>query len=85
MTLKLLDGPPMGRKSTRGEGGPKRKPGPEPTGRKPTVGAIKGSPEYGDWLERGAKFCLLNVSTLLDIAVTEYLKGRGFPEERPER
>ena len=76
---------PMAKLKGRSDEPRRRKPGPEPTGRKSVAVAVKGSDEWRAWLEQGAKFCLLDVSKLVDIAVTDYLKARGFPQERPER
>lgn len=56
-----------------------------PTGAKPTAVTIRGSLEWRDWLERGAEHCMLDVSKLVDIAVTQYLKDQGFEESRPKR
>lgn len=47
--------------------------------------AVKGSPEWTEWVRRGAKFCRTDVSKLVDAALVSYLKGRGFDEPPPER
>jgi hypothetical protein len=46
---------------------------------------VKGSVAWREWMERGARFCRIDVSKLVDLASVEYLKGRGFTEEAPER
>jgi hypothetical protein len=68
-----------------GGGKPKKKPGPVPTGRLPVALTVKGSPEWKEWIEAGAKFCLTDVSKLVDIAVTKYLREQGFDKPRPDR
>jgi hypothetical protein len=57
----------------------------KPTGAKPTAVTIRGSVEWRDWVERGADHCMLDVSKLFDIAVSQYLKEQGFGEARPKR
>jgi hypothetical protein len=54
-------------------------------GEKPTVVTIKGNPEWRDWVDRGAKHCRTDVAKLIDAAVVDYLRARGFSEEAPER
>lgn len=49
-----------------------------------TIG-LRATLEWAEWIERGAKFCRTDVAKLIDNAVVDYLKGRGFPEEAPER
>ncbi len=58
---------------------------PEATARRLVAVAIKGNEKWKEWLERGAKHCRFSVSTLVDQAVAEFLKARGFTEEPPER
>jgi hypothetical protein len=37
------------------------------------------------WIEEAASHCRMSVSTLFDIAVTEYVKAHGFEKKPPER
>jgi hypothetical protein len=60
-------------------------PDPGKAERKPTVLAMKGSPEWKQWLDRAARHCRLSASTLVDLAVAEYVKARGFDEPPPDR
>ena len=53
--------------------------------RQPTAITIRGSIAWREWLERGAEHCLTDVSKLVDVAVTQYLKAQGFDEPRPKR
>lgn len=53
-------------------------------GRTHTV-TLKGSEQWKQWLERSAKHCRVSISSLIDLAVTEYVKAMGFKEEPPER
>lgn len=55
------------------------------TGEKPTAITIKGALAWRDWVDRGASHCRTDVAKLVDSALVEYLKARGFTEEAPER
>jgi hypothetical protein len=57
----------------------------KPSGAKPTALTIRGNLEWRDWLERGADHCRTDVAKLVDAAVIDYLKGRGFEEIPPKR
>jgi hypothetical protein len=52
---------------------------------RPTVLTIKGSLEWRGWVEEGAIFCRTDVAKLVDAALVEYLKQRGFEEPAPRR
>jgi hypothetical protein len=56
----------------------------EPTN-KPTAITVKGSPEWREWVNRGAKHCRTEVAKVVDAALVDYFKARGFTEEAPER
>jgi hypothetical protein len=71
-------------KRSRGKEAPPD-PGAGKGDRKPTVLAMKGSPEWKAWLDRAADHCRLSASTLVDLAVAEYVKARGFTEPPPKR
>jgi hypothetical protein len=45
---------------------------------------VESTPEWRDWLGRGAEYCRIEVSELLDVAATLYLRSRGFTEPPPE-
>ncbi len=47
--------------------------------------AICRTREWTDWLRRGAAFCRTDVAKLMDAALIDYLKGRGFDEPPPLR
>lgn len=49
-----------------------------------TVG-MRSTVEWAEWLERGARHCRTDVAKLIDAAVMDYLKARGFDEPAPER
>ncbi len=57
----------------------------EESGPKPTALTIKGSLEWRAWVERVADHCRVSSSTLVDLAITEYAKNRGFNEQPPTR
>jgi T5orf172 domain len=46
---------------------------------------LRGSQEWKTWIEAGAKFCRTDVAKLIDSAVVDYLRARGFTQEAPER
>jgi hypothetical protein len=58
---------------------------PEDPNRKPVALTIKGTEEWKKWLEEAALHCRLNVSALVDLAVTQYVKAQGFDKAPPKR
>lgn len=52
---------------------------------RPTALTIKGRTEWREWVEKGADFCRTDVAKLVDAALVEYLKQRGFEEPAPKR
>lgn len=64
---------------------PAERPAERPTGAKPTALTIRGSLEWRAWVERGADHCRTDVAKLVDAAVIDYLKARGFEETPPRR
>jgi hypothetical protein len=46
---------------------------------------LRGSQEWKAWIEAGAKFCRTDVAKLIDSAVVDYLKARGFDQPAPDR
>jgi hypothetical protein len=52
---------------------------------RPTALTIKGRPEWRDWVDRGAEYCRTDVAKLVDAALVDYLKQRGFDEPAPKR
>lgn len=46
---------------------------------------IRSREDWVGWLERGAAFCRTDTSKLIDAALVDYLKARGFEEEAPPR
>jgi hypothetical protein len=73
------------KRAARAGGEPRKRPGPEPTGRRPTALTVKGSEEWKAWLERAARYCRVSTSALADLAITDYVKARGFDEPPPVR
>jgi hypothetical protein len=55
------------------------------TPRRPVAVTIKGDEKWKAWIEEAASHCRMSVSTLFDIAVTEYVKAHGFEKKPPER
>lgn len=44
---------------------------------------IKGGRAWKEWLDAGAAHCRMAASTLVDLAVADYLERRGFERRRP--
>jgi hypothetical protein len=76
LTCDLLEPPRMGKK--------KAIPKPEPE-RRLTALAIKGSAEWRAWVQEAAEFCRTDTSKLVDAAILEYARKRGFTKEPPKR
>lgn len=51
----------------------------------PTALTVKGWPEWRDWMQRGAKHCGTDVSSLVAAALAEYALDQGFAEPPPRR
>jgi hypothetical protein len=65
---------------------PKPAPAPEPKPEaRPTALTIKGSLEWREWVQRAAKHCRTDTAKLVDAAIAEYARKRGFAEPAPER
>jgi hypothetical protein len=62
-------------------GRPKKPKTPDPQKRL----VVAGCGPWMDWVERGAKFCRTDVSKMVDAALAEYLRARGFPDAPPDR
>jgi hypothetical protein len=58
---------------------------PAPPAPKAIVLTVKDSPQWRDWLNRGADFLRLSTATMVDLAVIEFLKRNGFKEPPPKR
>jgi hypothetical protein len=52
---------------------------------KPTALTIKGNPDWREWVDQGASFCRTDVAKLVDAALVDYLKAKGFTKLPPER
>lgn len=50
-----------------------------------TVLTIKGTDEWRTWLEELAEFLRTPTSTLVDHALVDYAKAKGFKKEAPLR
>jgi hypothetical protein len=64
-------------------GKPKARKGKGPLPPK-TIG-VRSTGEWAEWIERAARHCRTDVAKLIDAAVAEYVKARGFDEPPPER
>lgn len=47
--------------------------------------AIQATESWVEWVEGGARHCLTDVSKLVDAALVEYLRARGYEKPRPDR
>ncbi len=57
----------------------------KPSGAKPTALTIRGNLDWRDWVERGADHCRTDVAKLVDAALIDYLRAKGFEENPPRR
>lgn len=64
---------------------PRKGTKPDPARRGPKTIGVRASAEWAEWVERGAKFCRVDMSKLVDISVVKYLREQGFDEPPPER
>jgi hypothetical protein len=62
----------------------KPEPPPEPEPRRAVL-QMKGTVEWKGWLDRLARHLRMPTSSVVDNALVEYAKARGFDEEAPER
>jgi hypothetical protein len=62
----------------------KAPPPPEPGPRR-VVLQMKGTAGWKGWLDRLARHLRMPTSAVVDNALVEYAKSRGFTEEAPER
>ena len=54
-------------------------------GRKAIAVVVRGGPDWKAWLEGLAYHCRTDVAKLVDAALVDYLKQRGFDETPPPR
>lgn len=67
----------------RSMGRPKRKRASKSDAMK-TVG-VRSTVEWAEWLDRAAAFCRTDQAKLIDAALADYMKARGFDEPPPPR
>lgn len=53
--------------------------------RKDMVLALKGSPEWKDWVDALAEHCRTDLSKLVDRALVDLAKSEGFDPKPPQR
>lgn len=46
---------------------------------------LRASRDWAEWADRASQHCRINLSTLLDVALCEYVRARGFEEPPPPR
>jgi hypothetical protein len=65
----------------------KKKPGPKAAGGggRTVLTNIRSSPEWKAWLDELAKFDRSTVADVIDHALVDYARGKGFPKPAPER
>ncbi len=61
------------------------KVGAKPSRSKPTALTIRGSLDWREWVERGAEHCRTDAVKLVNAALIDYLRARGFAENPPKR
>jgi hypothetical protein len=73
--LIVAENSTMGRKKSDKPGSPPR----------PHAVVVKGTLEWKEWIENAAEHCRTNVSSLVDIAVTQYVRAQGYEVKPPPR
>ena len=63
---------------------PKEQPAPVP-GPRPTALTIKGTLEWRAWADELAEHCRTDVAKVVDAAMIEYAKAKGFLKPPPKR
>ncbi len=46
---------------------------------------IASTPEWADWVREGAEFCRTDVAKMVDQALVDYLRSKGFIKPAPPR
>jgi hypothetical protein len=59
--------------------------GPPAKERLAIVVTLKGSPEWKAWVDELADLCRTDTSKLIDMALVDFAKARGFKKEAPRR
>jgi hypothetical protein len=57
----------------------------KPAKPKDTTLTIRCTPAWRAWIEKGARHCRTDASKLIEGAVADLLKARGFNEKEPDR
>ena len=52
---------------------------------KPRTIGVRATGEWAEWLEQAARHCRTDIAKLIDAAVVDYVKARGFEVPPPER
>lgn len=52
---------------------------------KPKTIGVRATGEWAEWIERAARHCRTDIAKLIDAAVVDYVRARGFDEAPPER
>jgi len=58
---------------------------PAPKNRLSVVVTLKGTIEWKAWVDELASLCRTDTSKLIDMALVEFAKARGFKKEAPRR
>jgi len=64
---------------------PRKKGDPPEQPRRGHAVVVKGTEEWKRWIETAAEHLRVNVATLVDLSVTEYVKARGYDVPPPNR
>jgi hypothetical protein len=63
----------------------RRKSSKKPEGQASRRLSVQASEGWIAWVEQGADFCRTDVSKLVDAALADYLRARGFDKKPPRR
>lgn len=64
---------------------PKQEPSPQEPAIRRAVLQMKGTDEWKAWLDDLAKFLRMPTSSIVDNALVDYAKAKGFTKAAPER
>ena len=65
----------------------KKKPGPKPSGGagRTVLTNIRSTPEWRAWLDELSKFDRSTIADVIDHALVDYARAKGFPKPAPQR
>ena len=83
----LLEAPPMARKNSSQQPEPEKRIGRPPAadGIRERAIVVRGRDDWKSWVQELSDFCRLDLSDLVDAALVDYARTRGFDKSAPKR